>query len=175
MIKGIFKNKYILISIILVVLYNNFSYEGKSTALLTKYAIEYNKDFMVKNENCSEEFNELSLPLEWVIRNHKRTFIYKRDIILLFLKKYNCEFRKHGQSYEVKGNVFWGHKLGDAFANIVNIRGFLTTFEALTFLKENKKFINDELIRKELDKTYKLYEQRGMKVELPPDFAPKKN
>ena len=155
---------------ILIVLYNNFTYEGNSLELLTKYAINYNKDFMTKSESCSEDLTKLDLPLRWVVRKHQRTEFYKRNIILIFLKQYNCQFKKYGQGYELRGSPFFGYKMEEEFANILREYDgygieFISTFEAYSIIGKIKGLKCDKFIQKELNITYKLYELRGMKIE----------
>jgi len=159
-----------LIFICIVILYNSFTYEGeKSISLLTEYAESYNKDFMINNENCSENLNELSLALNLVVRKHKKNHEYQRDIILTFLKQYNCQFFKYGQSYHLEENFLFGSELENSFVDILlkynyDIE-FVTTYDAYKIIGKIKGLKNDRLIKKELGITYKLYEQRGMKIE----------
>lgn len=127
---------------------------------LKNFAILYSP-LVDKNTDC-DGIPSVPVSVENILENRNIDEEYRGYVALIFLKLYNCQLGRYGQSFGLPS----GSKLYGAYREVMGdvSKEFISAADVLVWLEENPKYISNPEVTKALSETYNLFCQRGFEV-----------
>ncbi len=141
---------------------------------LSRYAISFNIDY--QDEGQCGELPKLNNNLKSILRSHKKTLLFKRNIALIILKYYNCDMNNYRVGEELETHLFFQHPIVEAYYETLRDLGrtnfeFVPSSDVFDIINHDPKLLSDKFIVDTLQETCNIFKTKDLLKDLPFDMG----